>query len=73
MASAVSEDCSTCKELRDKLEKEDSRKQLLAQAAKLKAEANAARVRDRGKKPSEGQLSDQPFRFVDSKRDVTLP
>jgi hypothetical protein len=27
VASAVSEDCSTCKELRDKLEKEESRKQ----------------------------------------------
>ncbi len=30
-------------------------------------------MQDRGHKLSEGQLSDQPFRFVDSKRDVTLP
>ena len=73
VASAVSEDCVTCKELRDKLEKEEIRKQHMALATKLKAEANAARIRDRSNKPSEGQLADQPFKFADSKRDVTLP
>ena len=76
IASAVSEDCTQCKALRDKLEQEETWKSAAAKAAEDKAlrALEAKRVRESAGKTREradGFLQDLPFKLGDSKRVVT--
>jgi hypothetical protein len=78
VASAVSEDCGKCKELRDQLEQEARWAKEKEKAAALKAKNEQERKRltaktaDEKKRQREMQPHVINFKICDSKRDVTL-
>ena len=75
VALAVSEDCTKCKDLRDKLEQEArwAKEKEKAQADKAKADAEKRTKEKEEKRKLDHKPHVLNFRVEDSKRDVTLP